>query len=380
MTMEAIALRVFVTTTVLVSGTPARLAPGTTARLVQGTTARLVQGTTTRLVQGTTTRLVQGTTTRLAPWTTTLLVPETSAQWSLGDPDAPLDLRWVLFAVLALAVAAALAAIAVDRRVRRVGSGEPGDVTPGDASVATPGTGPAAGTLASPTLLSDLGHELRTPLATILTHLEVLGAPAVAEDVRRMSLALTKDEAQRMARLVYDVLELGRLEAGGVVHRRPTDLAAVAEEAVRQVSPQASEAGVTVTLDARAAPPRALGDADQLRRVLLNMLDNAVKHGGAGTEVVVTIDRAPGGVRCAVRDDGPGIPPEHLARVAERFYRVPGRDAVAGSGLGLALAAEIVRRHEGRLEIESPLRDGIGESLAHDRPGTRVWFVIPEAS
>ncbi len=218
-------------------------------------------------------------------------------------------------------------------------------------------------------LLSDLSHELRTPLATILTHLEVLRLPDISEEIGQQSLRLLKEEAQRMARLVNDMLELGRLETTVELERRPLDLLALAEEVVAQVSPQAEERDIELSLEADTPLPPVLGDPDRLRQVFLNLLNNAITYSRPGDRVMVSLQREREGIACAVRDTGPGIPAEHLPHVTRRFYRVAPQE-VAGSGLGLALVEEILRRHQSRLEIESRAEG--------KETGTRVRFVLPE--
>ncbi len=216
-------------------------------------------------------------------------------------------------------------------------------------------------------LLSDLSHELRTPLATILTHLEVLRIPNLAQDISQQSLYLLKEEARRMTRLVNDMLELGRLETGADIEHRPLDLPALVKKVVAQVAPQAQERDMQILLEAEAPLPLVVGDEHRLQRLFLNLLDNAIKHTRVGDRVVVSLKRAPKGIHCAVCDNGPGIPAEHLPHVTRRFYRVTPEGE--GSGLGLALAAEILRRHRSRLELESRA----------EGPETGTWarFVLP---
>ena len=217
-------------------------------------------------------------------------------------------------------------------------------------------------------LLSDLSHELRTPLATILTHLQVLRLPDIPEDIGRQSLHLLKGEARRMARLVNDMLELGRLETTVELERRPVDLLALVEEVVAQVTPQAEEREMRLSLEADAPLPPVVGDPDRLRQVFLNLLNNAITYSHPGDRVVVSLQREREGIACAVCDNGPGISAEHLPYLTRRFYRgVP--QGEGGSGLGLALVKEILRRHQSRLEIESQTE---GEET-----GTCVRFVLP---
>lgn len=219
-------------------------------------------------------------------------------------------------------------------------------------------------------LISDLSHELRTPLATLLTHLEVLRLPQIPEETRRQSIHLMQVEARRMARLVHDLLELGRLETSAAIERRPVDLLATVEEAIAQVAPQARARQIALSLQADTPLPLVVGDADRLKQVFLNLLDNAVKYSRPGDRVVVSLQQDPArdGIACAVCDNGPGIPAEHLPYITHRFYRVASQD-VEGSGLGLAVVEEILRRHQSRLEIES--RSEGAET------GTCARFILP---
>ncbi|MGQ9710941.1 MAG: sensor histidine kinase [Anaerolineae bacterium] len=217
-------------------------------------------------------------------------------------------------------------------------------------------------------LLSDLAHELRTPLATILAHLQVLLLPDISTEIGQQSLRLLKEEAQRMARLVNDMLELGRLETSAEIERRPVDLLGVVEQAIAQTALQAKEREIAVSLEADAPLPLVLGNADRLKQVFLNLLNNAVTYSRPGDRVMVSLRLEREGIACAVSDTGPGIPAEHLPHVTRRFYRaVP--QGEGGSGLGLALVKEILRLHQSRLEIESQTE---GEET-----GTCVRFVLP---
>lgn len=217
------------------------------------------------------------------------------------------------------------------------------------------------------TLVNDLSHELRTPIATILTHLEILGLDDVDLEVQRQSLTLAKHEAHRMARLVDDMLELGRLEMTTEIERRPLDLLALVEEVLLQVTPRAAETKITLSLDADTPLPAVLGNADRLRQVFLNLLDNALKYAEAGDAITVSLQTTEVGIHCAICDTGPGIPARDLPHVTRRFYRAAPRD-VEGSGLGLSLVAEILQRHESKLTLESRTQ---GET------GTCARFTLP---
>lgn len=217
-------------------------------------------------------------------------------------------------------------------------------------------------------LFSSLSHELRTPIATILTYLEILLLPNVSSEIRQQSLRLLKAETQRMSRLVNQMLELGRLETSAEIERRLLDPMLLVEQAIAQVAPQAEERGIALSLQVGASLPFVVGDADRLMQVFLNLLDNAVKYSRPGDRVVVSLQRNEEGIECIVRDTGPGIPAKHLPHLTRRFYRAAPQE-IEGSGLGLALVEEILHRHGSRLEIESRTE---GEET-----GTCVRFVLP---
>lgn len=201
-------------------------------------------------------------------------------------------------------------------------------------------------------LLNDLSHELRTPLATILTHAEVQSLPNLPDATRAESLRLLKEETQRAVRLVNAMLELGRLETSGEPALRPVDLLAVAEAAVQQIMPQAESHSIHLSMEADTPLPAVAAEADSLLRVFLNLLDNAVKFSRSGDRLIISLRRDPQGVRCSVCDTGPGIPAQHVPYVTRRFYRAAPPEQ-AGSGLGLAMVEEILRRHGSALQIES---------------------------
>ncbi|WP_347882283.1 ATP-binding protein [Jannaschia ovalis] len=226
--------------------------------------------------------------------------------------------------------------------------------------------------------VANVSHELKTPLTAIAGFIETLQGPARDDPAARgRFLAMMAQEVARMDRLVSDLLSLSRLE--GQARRRPTDrldLAALASEAAGLLRPGAEAEGVRIALDLPEAAP-VQGDRDQLMQVLSNLIENAVKYGARPGRVTLTLQpvaREPvlraRAWRLEVADDGPGIAPEHVPRLTERFYRVDtGRSrAQGGTGLGLSIVKHIVNRHRGRLRIES----APGE-------GTRVSVILPAA-
>jgi two-component system phosphate regulon sensor histidine kinase PhoR len=212
--------------------------------------------------------------------------------------------------------------------------------------------------------VANVSHELRTPLTALLGFIETLrGAARDDPAARERFLAIMEREAGRMNRLVRDLLSLSRVEADERV--RPTDrvdLAALAASAVAALRPMAEAAGVTIGLRGAETPAPAPLDADQITQVLHNLIENAVKYGGAGGRVEVRLsrlEREPSlrgpALRLEVQDWGEGIDPIHIPRLTERFYRVDSHRSreVGGTGLGLAIVKHIVNRHRGRLRIES---------------------------
>jgi two-component system phosphate regulon sensor histidine kinase PhoR len=217
--------------------------------------------------------------------------------------------------------------------------------------------------------LGQLSHELRTPLTALVAHTALARDPRTSEPIRRSSLDTIAGETQRMARLVRDLLELHRLETADDLPLQPTDLALVAEEAIAQVILLAEERGLRLSFEADAPLRPVLAQPDRLKQVFLNLLDNAIKYCRPGDSVQVRLEARPDGARCMVRDSGPGIDAAHLPRVAERLYRA--RTDVEGSGLGLALIGEILRRHHTSLLIES--------ATTGPATGTTCLWVLPYA-
>jgi two-component system, OmpR family, phosphate regulon sensor histidine kinase PhoR len=210
--------------------------------------------------------------------------------------------------------------------------------------------------------VANASHELRTPLASLLGFIETLREGAGDDPgTRGRFLGIMDDEARRMERLVADLMSLSRIEAEKF--RPPEeliDLIALSREVCSELSTAGGARGEDLHLDASAAAS-VTGDRAQLSQLLHNIVGNAMKYGRAGTPVEIAIAReAAGMIAMTVRDHGEGIPPEHLPRLTERFYRVDASRsrAVGGTGLGLAIVKHIVERHRGRLNIASVPGEG----------------------
>jgi two-component system OmpR family sensor kinase len=210
-------------------------------------------------------------------------------------------------------------------------------------------------------LVADVSHELRTPLTTIQGNLDLLRRGAAEDPVARTSmLRAIADETARMRRIVNDLLLLAQADAGLKLQRKPVEMDTLLLEVYRQAQVMAQ--GVAVRL---GAEDQALvsGDVDRLRQLLLNLVDNALKHTQPGSgQVTLTLRRGGGWVQVGVQDNGSGIPSEDLPHIFQRFYRAdPSRSRPGGSGLGLAIAKWVAEAHGGRIEVES--RVGVGSTF-----------------
>ncbi len=231
--------------------------------------------------------------------------------------------------------------------------------------------------------VANVSHELRMPLTSLLGFIETLGGAARDDaPARDRFLAIMQAEASRMNRLVSDLLALSQLEE--IERTRPAetvDIGMIVERAAASLAPQAAARGAQIKLECPATPILVQGDDDQLQQLFVNLLENAIKYGtpggkgGRAAQVRVQCAMRAGRVEITVSDQGPGIAPQHLPRLTERFYRVDNHRSrqMGGTGLGLAIVKHIVNRHRGRLRITSNLGKGsafcVSLPLAADGPG-----------
>jgi signal transduction histidine kinase len=212
---------------------------------------------------------------------------------------------------------------------------------------------------------ADASHELRTPLTIVGVETERALAQARSPEEYRRALAVIQTESSNMNQLVNDLLTLARLEAGAApVPRERLDLGDVILEVVERLAPMAHSQGVTLDVADMPALP-VLGDRRALAQMLGNLLENGIRHGTAeGPQVRIDAGcrGAAGGQRAFVRvaDNGPGIAPEHLPHVFDRFYRADTARSGRGSGLGLAIAQQITRAHGGEISVRSSRVAGEG--------------------
>jgi two-component system, OmpR family, phosphate regulon sensor histidine kinase PhoR len=221
--------------------------------------------------------------------------------------------------------------------------------------------------------IANAGHELKTPLATLIGFIETLLGPAKDDaEARERFLAIMREEAQRMSRLVDDLRSLTRIEQSE--HMPPTgqvELAPLLQHVAAVLELRAAERDMRIKLDVPGELPEVQGERDELAQLFQNLLDNAIKYGRPQSEIAVTAARDGSSrvVQVAVADQGEGIPSEHLPRLTERFYRVDtGRSReLGGTGLGLAIVKHVLNRHRGRLDIDSKL--GVGSTFT-------VWLPV----
>ncbi|MFZ5855780.1 MAG: sensor histidine kinase [Chloroflexota bacterium] len=218
-------------------------------------------------------------------------------------------------------------------------------------------------------LIGDVSHELRTPLTAIKGSMEGLidgVLPADAETYEQI-----RAEAERLSRLVDDLQELSRVEAHAYpLDFREVDVSSLVATAIKRLTPTARAKRITLTSSLSRDLPRLLADEDRLGQVLTNLTANGIQYTPEGGMVTISAERKNGEIQISVADTGVGIPPEHLAHIFTRFYRVDksrSRASGGGSGIGLTIARHLVEAHGGRIWAES---EGDGK-------GSRFVFTLP---
>lgn len=223
--------------------------------------------------------------------------------------------------------------------------------------------------------VANASHELRTPLASLMGFIETLQGPARDDQAARTRFfGIMLEQAQRMARLIDDLLSLSRLEMRA--HLAPegeVDLGRTVTHVVDTLKPMANELGVSIEL---ALPEQAVvvtGDVDELIQVFSNLVENACKYGQAGKRVLISVAGPDDeGAQVTVQDFGPGIAKEHVPRLTERFYRVDVESSRTkkGTGLGLAIVKHILARHRARLVVKSAPGEGSAFTVkfSHAKP------------
>ena len=235
--------------------------------------------------------------------------------------------------------------------------------------------------------IANASHELRTPLAAVTGFIETLKGPARDDvEARDKFLDIMAVEAERMRRLIEDLLSLTRIELNEhVPPRGEVSVEDVVRQATAALTPLAKADGITIVVDVTEPLPPVTGERDELVQLFQNLIHNAIKYGRENGEVRVTLRqgaatgrRSPEtSIMASVKDDGEGIPPEAIPRLTERFYRVDVKRSRerGGTGLGLAIVKHIVNRHNGRMQIES--RPGEGSTFTIILPVAKKQVAEP---
>jgi signal transduction histidine kinase len=219
-------------------------------------------------------------------------------------------------------------------------------------------------------LISEVVHELRTPVTSIVGYSKMLGMEGIPEETKKEFAETIYRESRRLGNMVNDFLEWARLEAGRLrLKSEPVDMRQVLHDTVMIIKPQAEERGISVEEVMPEGDFVVIGDGDRLKQVLLNLASNGVKYNRENGRLDFLVKQKNGRMSVAVRDTGVGIPEESLSKLFERFYRVPGTEnIVRGTGLGLVIAKSLVEAHGGKMDVASTV--GVGTTFTITLPLT----------
>ncbi len=219
--------------------------------------------------------------------------------------------------------------------------------------------------------IANVSHELRTPVTSVKGFAETLLEEDTLKDPRAVKKFLTiiNQEAERLNRLIGDLLELSKIEGQGPLKFAPVNLKTVAEETIKKLEPQTKKKNLTLELEYPSTLLYILGDEDKIHQIFVNLLDNSIKYTPENGKVKVVFKEANKDIQVMVKDTGIGIPTEEIPRIFERFYRVDKTRSrkYGGTGLGLTIVKHIIEAHHGRIWVESePSR------------GTTFYFTLPK--
>lgn len=209
--------------------------------------------------------------------------------------------------------------------------------------------------------LADMIHELRTPISSVIGFIQLMQLkPEITPDEVRDGLDNIYREATRLSQMINDFLDLSQLETGRTrLEITKVNLEELLQEVVDLFYPQAQDRKITLTLNIEPNLPEIMGDANRLKQVLVNLIDNAIKYSESGGLVTIMVSFNEVRVQVSVQDTGLGIAQDELEAVFDKFYRVPSHESTAkGSGLGLAIAKKIIEAHKGDIWVESEIGSG----------------------
>lgn len=218
--------------------------------------------------------------------------------------------------------------------------------------------------------ISNVSHELKTPLTSIKGFIETLLAGAMEDkNNNRRFLSIIQDHADRLGKLINDILELSKLESKEIqLDFKPIDLPEIIRKTVETFTPQLTKNKVTCSVNIKGPLPKVQADHDKISQVLINLIDNAIKFNKEKGAITITAELQPAFLKVSIHDTGIGLPDTDLPRIFERFYRVDkarSRD-LGGTGLGLSIVKHIIEAHHGQVGVES-----IQEQ------GSTFWFTLP---
>jgi signal transduction histidine kinase len=209
-------------------------------------------------------------------------------------------------------------------------------------------------------LIAEIVHELRTPLNALVAAAHLLRRPELNSEQREQLSQTISNEVNRLNEMATDFLEFSRLESGRVqLQRESIDLAGLIRECSEVIRPQALSDHLKLTIKVEADLPVIQGDRNRLKRLLLNLLTNAIKYNSPEGTITIRASRSEGAIHLQVHDNGIGIPEDQLPNIFERFFRASTDESrVGGTGLGLAIAKRITHSHGGEIWVESKLGQG----------------------
>ncbi|MBK8904218.1 MAG: GAF domain-containing sensor histidine kinase [Anaerolineaceae bacterium] len=214
-------------------------------------------------------------------------------------------------------------------------------------------------------LIAEIMHELKTPLMAISAASELLSRPEIPQEKHADLVSMIKKESNRLSKMTKDFLDFARLESGRMrLAREAVPVRQIIEDVVNISQAQAAARGIEIVMELAPDLPAAsgktavIGDADRLKQVLLNLVSNAVKYNVVNGRITLSASCQANVVQISVADTGPGIEPEDIGHLFERFYRIPGSESAEGSGLGLSVAQKIVEEHHGHIEVDSIVGEG----------------------
>jgi signal transduction histidine kinase len=217
-------------------------------------------------------------------------------------------------------------------------------------------------------LLTELVHELHTPLASLNTALYLLQRPDLPEKKREQISQMIQAEFLRLTDLTTSYLDYARFESGRAKFKPSTfDLCQLLKDSVDIMQMQTNNKDIKIYLDLPPQPLVITADRDRIKQVIINLINNACKYSPKGGRILVTSGTSPTGIFFNVQDNGQGIPAEYIPKLFERFYRVPTQEKkVRGTGLGLTICRQIVEGHKGKIEVESTV--GVGSTFTVHLP------------